>query len=104
MKTNNTAKKHQSSVVGELLNEITAVERVQTEYKMMLAARLDELIKLKGWTRSEFADKLGKKPSEITKFLSGTHNFTTDTLMEIAMLLGVHIAELFIYEPVQVVY
>src|SRR5581483_11070124 len=103
MTMNKKARKHRSSVLSEIINEITPQERAQTEFRMTLAARLDDLIKANGWTKSEFASKLGKQPSEITKWLSGTHNFTTDTLLDIALLFNIHIAELFIPEPRQVV-
>lgn len=38
------------------------------------------LIKKKGMTKKEFADFIGKSPSEVTKWLSGQHNFTIRTL------------------------
>lgn len=45
-------------------------------------------------TKSEFALKVNKQPSEITKWLSGTHNFTIDTICEIAAALDVTFYEL----------
>ena len=36
--------------------------------------------KKKGLTKKEFADSIGKRPSEVTKWLSGQHNFTIRTL------------------------
>ena len=38
---------------------------------------------------------MGKQPFEITKWLSGTQNFTVDILTAIALTLGVEIADLF---------
>lgn len=32
---------------------------------------------------------MGKRPSEITKWLSGTYNFNTDTLFDIEDVLGI---------------
>lgn len=103
MKTNNPARKHRSRIVSDLLSEITPVEKMQTSTKMTLAARLDDLITSKGWGKSEFAEKVNKNPSEITKWLSGTQNFTIDTLSEIAVALGMSVAELFAPKRVQVV-
>lgn len=34
----------------------------------------------RGLTKKQFADALGKKPSEVTKWLSGQHNFTIRTI------------------------
>ncbi len=103
MKTNNPARKYKSRIVTELLSEITPVEKIQTSTKMTLAARLDDLIAARGWGKSEFAEKVNKNPSEITKWLSGTQNFTIDTLAEIAVALGMSVVELFAPKRVQVI-
>lgn len=102
-KNKTTARKHSSSVVSQLLNEITPVEKLQTSTKMTLAARLDDLITARGWGKSEFAEKVNKNPSEITKWLSGTQNFTIDTLAEIAVALNMPVSELFAPKQVQVI-
>lgn len=91
-----TARKHTSPVINQLLDEITPVEKLQTNIKMTLAARLYDLITARGWSKSEFAQKVNKNPSEITKWLSGTQNFTIDTLAEIGVVLNMPVAELFI--------
>lgn len=62
------------------------VAKVPTEVKLevdlsfAIADRIDALIKKKGMTKKEFADSIGKSPSEVTKWLSGQHNFTIRTL------------------------
>ena len=45
----------------------------------------------RGWILSkiDLAKKFGKSPSEITKWLSGNHNFTVDTLIEIERVLDI---------------
>jgi transcriptional regulator with XRE-family HTH domain len=103
MKANNPARKHRSRIVSDLLSEITPVEKVQTRTKMSLAARLDDLITARGWGKSEFAEKVNKNPSEITKWLSGNQNFTIDTLSEIAAVLDMSVAELFAPKRLQIV-
>lgn len=50
------------------------------------------------------AERDGKQPSVITKWLSGTHNFTTDTLDEIAYHLGIETAYLMQPQQVQIIY
>lgn len=103
MKTNKKAEKYTSSVIGELLGEITSAEKMQVRVKMQLAARLDDLIMESGFNKGEFASKLDKNPSEISKWLSGTHNFTIDTLVEISGALNIPVQELFVPKSVQVV-
>jgi len=59
--------------------------------KMRTAARIADAMQTVGLSKSQFARKMGKSPSEITKWLSGTHNFTIDSLQEISAVLGVEI-------------
>ncbi len=68
-------------VLGEQLYEKTA-------RKMRIAVRIADEMGRKGIGKKELADKMNKRPSEITKWLSGTHNFTLDTISEISMALG----------------
>lgn len=103
MKNNKTARKYNSSITNELLSEITPIDRQQIVNKMSLAARLDDLITSRGWGKREFAEKVNKNPSEITKWLSGTQNFTMDILSEIALALNLPIAELFAPKQIQVI-
>lgn len=95
MKTNKRAEKYSSPVIAELLSEISSAEKMQVRIKMQIAARLDDLIAESGLNKSEFASKLDKNPSEISKWLSGTHNFTIDTLVEISEALNINVEELF---------
>ena len=78
--------------------KLNSVEKMQVRIKMQLAARQDDLIRESGLNKSEFASKLDKNPSEISKWLSGTHNFTIDTLVEISEALNIHVQELFVTE------
>src|SRR5690606_36234456 len=102
MKTIKKARKISSPLISGIMGELTAVEKAQTAVKMRLAAKLGDLIKQQGWSKGDFADHVGKHPSEITKWLSGTHNFTTDTLSEIAVALGVTVDVFFASERIEV--
>lgn len=83
------AEGHSSKVLDELLNEITPQEQARTESKMLLAARINDARKAKGMSKKDFAQALGQHPSVISKWLSGTHNFTSDTLWDIEEKLGI---------------
>lgn len=98
------ARKYNSSKLQELLDEVTPLEMEQTKVKMQLAARIEDFMRAKGWNKSQFAEKVGKNPSEITKWFSGTQNFTTDVLTEIVSALGVELTALFGKKQVQVIY
>ena len=50
--------------------------------------RIDEILKRKGWSQTEFAKAMGKRDSEISKWLGGGHNFTIATITKIEAILG----------------
>ncbi len=100
----NKARKYHSPKLQELLDEITPIEMEKTKVKMQLAARIEDLMRARNYSKSQFAEKIEKHPSEITKWLSGTQNFTTDILTEIASALGVEVSTLFGKRQVQIVY
>lgn len=87
------------NLLKNLLDEMKEIEKVQVETKFNVAHALESLLKNRGISKSEFAQKLGKSPSEISKWLSGKHNFTLDTLLEIAHALKVDITELLKFKP-----
>jgi ribosome-binding protein aMBF1 (putative translation factor) len=87
-------KKHQnytSPALDDLMDEIDEKQYKRTEKRMMLAARIDEAKKAKGWKNKDLAQALGKRDSEISKWLSGNHNFTADTLSDLEEVLGIQL-------------
>jgi transcriptional regulator with XRE-family HTH domain len=75
----------------ELRNETSPQMSQQISKRMKLAAQIDDVLMSRGLTNQEFAFMMGKKPSEITRWLSGTHNFTTETLWEIERVLNIQL-------------
>lgn len=65
-----------------------------TEKKMLLAQTIAERMKACGLRKKDLAEKLGKRPSEITKWLSGDHNFTLSTLFELEEALDMQLINL----------
>lgn len=53
-----------------------------------LVVRINSLLKEKGYTQKDLAEKLDKKPSEISKWLKGEHNFTLRSLAKLEAELG----------------
>lgn len=88
------AESHTSKVLVDLLKEITPQEQARIDKRMMLAAKIDDAIKAKGWTYKKFGDKIGQLPSVVSKWLSGSHNFTSDTLSDIEYVLGIELLAL----------
>lgn len=80
----------------DALTRIRAMAEVsyeKTACKMRIAGRIADVMAVRGVNRKELADRMGKRPSEITKWLSGTHNFTLDTLAEISSALSSDVLE-----------
>lgn len=77
----------QNPLFRECLEAIPEERKAEFELSFAIAARIDELLKRKGMTQRELAQKLGKKESEVSKWLTGRHNFTTNTLARISLAL-----------------
>ena len=80
---------HCMNLIDELLTEASPREQQRVRDRMLLAARIADALAGKNWTQKRLADEMGKSPSEISKWLSGTHNFTIDTLSDLSIILGV---------------
>lgn len=89
--TKKRARKYSSPLIESLLAEITPEEHERTVKQMMMSARIEDGIMAKGWSKGEFAKQIGQTPSTISKWLSGSHNFTLDTLTDIQRVLGVQL-------------
>lgn len=53
-----------------------------------ISNRIDALMRERGLTKKQFADQIGKRPSEVTRWLSGQHNFTISTLAMLSTFFG----------------
>jgi ribosome-binding protein aMBF1 (putative translation factor) len=89
MKSKNKPKTYNSPILDSLIATISNEELERTENKMRLAVKIADAIEATGLKKSEFAKKINKNNSEISKWLSGTHNFTTDTLLLLQKELGI---------------
>lgn len=87
----NKAKKHDSAILERVAKRLTPELSEQNDRRMRLAVKIANTLHERGITNQEFAYMLGKKPSEISRWLSGTHNFTTETLWQIERTLKVQL-------------
>jgi transcriptional regulator with XRE-family HTH domain len=53
-----------------------------------LVVRINQLLRENNISKKELAEKMDKKPSEISKWLSGEHNFTLRSLAKLSAELG----------------
>ncbi|HTO16707.1 MAG TPA: hypothetical protein VLZ83_13125 [Edaphocola sp.] len=80
--------------IDDILEEMSSVEMKKIEQRMLNAEKIRKAMDSKGWNNSNLLEALNMKSlSIITKWLSGTHNFTQDTLVEIGDVLGINFFE-----------
>ena len=80
--------KRAKTSLRELLGDITPEERAEARLSFQISNRLDFLMQEKGLSKKQLADAIGKRPSEITRWLSGEHNFTISTLAMLSSVFG----------------
>lgn len=62
--------------------------QAEIDLSFSISNEIYHLMQERGLTKKQFADALGKKPSEVTKWLSGQHNFTIRTLAMLSTFFG----------------
>lgn len=68
--------------------EVSPQERAEARLAFEISNRIDALMTERGLSKKQFADAIGKRPSEITRWLSGEHNFTIATLGMLSAFFG----------------
>jgi ribosome-binding protein aMBF1 (putative translation factor) len=72
----------------EAINNVPADMKKQYNYSYELSDRIVEQMEAKGISKQELAKLTGKKPSQVTLWLSGQHNFTLATIAKISVALN----------------
>ena len=75
-------------IMDEIRSTITPEMKLQMEMSVAIANRIYEILEVKGMTQKELAQKLGKTETEVSRWLSGTHNLTLSTICKISAALG----------------
>ena len=71
----------------DAIANIPADMKKQFDYSFDLSDRIVEQMKAKGVSKKQLAELTGKRPSEVTRWLSGQHNFTLATIAKISVAL-----------------
>lgn len=78
----------QNSLYRQCLDAVPVDQKAEFELSFGIAERISEVLKAKNLTQKEFAKILNKRESEISKWLTGRHNFTMQTIAKIETALG----------------
>lgn len=87
----NTMKR--SSIIEARRQRVSSEIRKRVDLSFMIVDRIHAILEEKGLKQKDLAVMLGKKESEISKWMRGTHNFTIDTVSAIESALGAPILQ-----------
>jgi transcriptional regulator with XRE-family HTH domain len=74
-------------IMDEIRGSISPETKLQMEMSVAIANRIYEILEAKGMTQKDLAKRLGKTETEVSRWLSGTHNLTLSTICKISAAL-----------------
>ena len=80
-----------SQLFDQIAKETPQYVRKFVDISFDVSDRVQALLTIKGMQQKDLAKALGKQESEVSKWLSGTHNFTLKTLCKISAILDADI-------------
>lgn len=90
-----------NQIMNEIRSTISPETKMQMELSVAIANRIYDILEKKGMTQKDFARLMGKTETEVSRWLSGTHNMTLATLCKISIALDENILSVVdIEEPV----
>ncbi len=78
--------------------------KAEVSLNIDIANRIHDILKARNMTQRDLANMLGKRESEISRWLTGSRGFTTATLAKISAALGEPIVEVRHERPAEYVY
>ncbi len=90
------------SIIDKIKARIKKEDTRETELSMLIAAKFHQILSSRGWKQKQLAELLCKEESEISKLLSGKHNFTIKTIALIETKLEENILEIELEEGLDI--
>ena len=90
-------------IMDEIRDTISPEMKLQMDMSVAIANRIYEILESKGMTQKDLARLLGKTETEVSRWLSGTHNLTLATICKISAALGADVVRVAnrSYQPVR---
>ena len=82
-----------SPIVQEVYDSISDLDWATDAITEGIASRIDAIMKEKGISKKQLAELTHRRPSDVTRWLGGGHNFTCKTIAMIQLALGEKIIE-----------
>lgn len=84
-----------NNIINEWLNQHSDPETEKFIAKnLAITENVRLALEAKHWTKADLAKKMNKKPSEVSKWLSGMHNLTLKSIIKMEMALGIDLIHL----------
>ena len=80
-----------NSILESIRQETPKYIKREVDLSFYVADKIAEILQSKGMTQKDLAVCLGKKESEISKWMTGTHNFTLRSIAKIEEVLDTSI-------------
>ncbi len=87
----------------ECLANVPAEVFAEVNLNIDIANRIADILHEKKMTQREFASLMGKRESEVSRWLTGAHGFTTKTLAKMTSVLGEDIIEVKKHKAPQII-
>lgn len=71
----------------EVLAKVPKEIDYEIDYLFDIAGAIYDTMRERGLSQTDFAKLMGKKDSEVSRWLQGTHNFTVQTIAKISAVL-----------------
>lgn len=83
-----------NKLMDEIRQTISPAMKRQMEMSVKIANRIYEIMEEQGLSQKDLAMLLGKTETEVSRWLSGTHNMTMATIAKISEALGTDIIQI----------
>lgn len=77
-----------SSILQSAMKDIPEDVVIQVNLSFEIADRIADILKRQNLSQRDFAKKIKRSEAEVSRWLSGTHNFTLATIAKISAVLG----------------
>lgn len=75
-------------IMDEIRGTISPEMKMQAEMSVAIANRIYDILERKKMSQKDFAKLIGKTETEVSRWLSGTHNLTLATICKISVALN----------------
>lgn len=82
-----------NAIFENCLANVSPEIKIEVQLNMDISNKISDILKARNMTQRNLAILLNKRESEISRWLTGTHGFTTKTLAKITAALGEEIIE-----------